>query len=167
MSPASQHRRSRPYTLIGVAVLACWQLGCGQDITPPPFSSTALGLEQPFPGPGQSALRIASIGGPDGVEVPATVRAGEPLHVTVTTYGGGCVAEDTTAVVVHGNMADVVPYQRIYQPKEHEACTMELRINHRQVDVMFAAPGIATVWVYGRGRPDGSLISVLRQVSVE
>jgi hypothetical protein len=167
MSPASRHRRSRPYTMIGVAILACWQLGCGQDITPPPLSSTALSLEQPFPGPGQSALRIANIGGPEGVEVPPAVRAGEPLQVTVTTYGGGCIDEDTTAVVARAHMADVVPYQRVYQPKEHEACTMELRISHRQVDVVFTEPGMATIRVYGRGRPDGSVISVSRQVRVE
>jgi len=77
--------------------VCCWPLGCSQEITPPPLASSALRLEQPWPAPGQSALRI----------------------------------------------------------------------NRRQVEVVFAQAGIAIVRVFGRAGGQGSLEIVSRQVAVE
>jgi len=44
---------------------------------------------------------------------------------------------------------------------------MDLRINSRKVELVFDQLGIATVRVFGRGAPDGSVITVVRQVTVE
>lgn len=167
MIPANRRREWRRCAPIAVALMASWQLGCRDSVAPLPLDSPALALEQPIPAPGQSALRIASIGDASGVEVPPVARTGIPLQVTVTTYGGGCISEDTTVVDVQPHSADVVPYQRWYQPKQDEGCTMELRIDRRAVQLVFDQPGIATVRVFGRGAPDGSVISVVRQVTVE
>ena len=120
-----------------------------------------------MPSAGQSALRVASIGAPSGISVPGTARVGAPVEVTVTTYGGGCVAEDTTVVEVRGHFANVVPFQRVYAPKQSEGCTMELRVNPRHVQVVFTQPGTATVFVFGRVTPDGSLAMIPREIVVE
>jgi len=161
------HRAWHRCAIVALAPMASWQLGCSQPTRPLPSDPPVLGLEQPMPAPGQSALRIANVGDASGIVVPSAAKAGLPLQVTVTTYSGGCISEDTTAVAMHPHSADVVPYQRWYQPKQNEGCTMELRVDRRQVDVVFDQPGIATVRVFGRGAPDGSVVTVSRQVFVE
>lgn len=122
-----------------------------------------------MPAAGRAALRVAHIdfySDPVVVEVPGAATAGTPFTVAVTTYGGGCVSEDTTVVQVTGLHADVVPYQRVYRPGANEACTQELRITRREASVVFAAPGLATVRVIGRAAPDDGLVVVERQVAV-
>jgi hypothetical protein len=129
----------------------------------------ALSLEQPAPPPGATALRVARThfyGQPVVMEVPAAATAGTGFTVAVTTYGGGCIAEDMTVVLVAGAAADVVPMQRVYQPRASEACTDELRITRRQASVMFASPGQAVVRVHGRAMPGDSLVVVERVVVV-
>jgi len=170
MIPANRYREWRRYTPVVVAIMAGWQLGCAQDITPPSLPASALAFEEPLPAPGQSARRVAIIrqfGDPVVVDVPATMKAGEPATVGVTTYTGGCITEDTTVVDVHARTADVVPFQRVYQPKPNEACATELQVSHREVDVVFAEPGSATVNVFGRTHPDGGVVMVTRKVTVE
>jgi len=160
----------RRVALLVIAIAPCLQLGCSQPTKPTfPLSSPALSLEQPLPAAGHSARRVAFIalsGEAITVDVPSAARAGQPLLVAVTTYGGGCISEDTTVVDVHEHLADVVPYQRIYQPGRNEGCTMELRVNRRQVAVVFPERGVATVRVIGRVAGD-SLASVTRQVAIE
>jgi len=160
------HRRIalRP-ALVVLALAPALSLGCRNEITPPPLPTTGLSLEEPAPSAGHSARRLANIGS-SSVEVPATGAAGQPVPITVTTYGGGCIGEDTTVVDVHGLHADIVPYQRVYNPGANGACTMELRINPRQLQVVFAQPGIASVVVYSRAA-DGSLVSISRALAVK
>lgn len=134
-----------------------------------PLASTALRLEQPLPAPGASALRVASVqlySDPFRVQAPASAVAGQPFDVSVTTYGGGCIGEDTTLVEGRAHGADVVPYQRVYRPAANGGCTMELRITQRQVHVLIAESGEATIRVIGRTSPGDSLVSAERTVSV-
>jgi hypothetical protein len=171
MIPTHRHREWRRVAPLALLLVAGWQLGCSQQITPPPLPPTsALDLEQPLPAAGESALRIASIGQsgePVQVEVPSTAKVGQSVPVAVTTYSGGCISDDTTAVDVHPHLANVVPYQRVYQPRQNEGCTMELRVNRREVGIVFREPGPATVTVYGRTYPGGLLTPVTRQLTVE
>jgi hypothetical protein len=157
--------------LIVTGALLCFQSGCGRPSTAPPASdSPALSLEQELAPPGQSALRVATVAFFDDheqVDVPPVAVAGQPFTVSLTTYGGGCIVEDTTVVDVRGLRADVVPYQRVLTPPPNGACTMELRITRRQQQVVFDQPGVATVRVIGRGESNASLVSVLRTVRVE
>jgi hypothetical protein len=129
----------------------------------------ALRLEQPEPAPGTSALRVARThfyGNPVVVEVPTAATTGTPFAVAVTTYGGGCIAEDRTVVLVTDLSADVVPYQRVYRPRANEACTEELRITRREIVVTFQATGQGIVRVHGRAMPGDSLVVVERIVTV-
>ena len=168
MIQTSSRRERRRYAPVAVALMAAWQLACSHPTASLlPLDTPALSLEQPMPAPGQSARRVAKIGGGDGVVIPSVALAGQPFRATVTTYGGGCISEDTTVVSSEAHAADIVPFQRWYQPRQNEGCTMELRINRRQVELTFAQPGVAMVRVYGRGQPDGSLITVVREVKVE
>jgi len=170
MIPANRHREWRRYAPVVVAIMASSLLGCAQDLTQPTLPASALALEQPLPAPGQSALRVASIrqvGDPVVVDVPATMTAGVPTAVAVTTYSGGCITDDTTIVDVHGQSADVIPFQLVYQPKQNESCSTELQVNSREVLVTFAQPGSATVKIYGRSYPDGGVVIVTRQVTVQ
>lgn len=154
------HRISIIITLAGAA--AC---------TPPtaPLSSNALRLEQPLPLPGASALRVGVVRLPHDsflVEAPSAATAGQPFTVAVTTYGGGCIGEDTTLVDGTDHRADIVPYQRVYQPSGNSACTLELRVTRRQVQVVISQAGQATVRFIGRASPRDSLISAERSVSI-
>ena len=116
--------------------------------------------------PGASALRAAVVMlGRDAflVEAPSTATAGQPFTVVVTTYGGGCIGEDTTLVDVSEHRADVVPYQRVYRAS---VCTLELRVTRRLVQVVIPQTGQATVRFIGRASPGDSLISAERSVSI-
>lgn len=170
MIPVNRHREWRRCASVVAAIMAGWQLGCAQDITPPSLPASALALEEPLPAPGQSALRVANIrqfGDPIAVDVPVTITAGEPATVAVTTYANSCITEDTTIVDVHAQTADVVPFQRVYKPNQDEACSTELQANRREVDVVFAEPGSATLNVYGRRYPDGGIAVATYRITVE
>lgn len=158
----SPYRLSLIVTLAGAA--ACTSLTA-------PLESNALRLEQPLPVPGATALRVGMVklnGDTFLLEAPSSAAAGQPFTVAVTTYGGGCIGEDTTLVDVSGHRADVVPYQRIFQPPTGNfGCTLELRITRRQVSVVIAQPGAATVRFIGRASPGDSLVSAERSVSIQ
>ena len=153
--------------LVGFALVGI--VACASTTEPIDPSLPALALEQPLPAEGQSARRVAQIhfyADPLLVDVPPTATAGTPFIVAVTTYGGGCIGEDTTVVKVDGDRADVVPYQRVYRPGPNGACTMELRVTRREVAVTFPTAGTRVVRVIGRETPAGTLIKVPRVVSV-
>lgn len=83
----------------------------------------------------------------------------------VTTYGGGCIREDTTAVVVSGMRAAVVRYQQVYSPRPREACADILTITRRTETVRFPSAGRAMVRVIGRAAPGDSLVTIERAVA--
>lgn len=85
--------------------------------------------------------------------------------MSLTTYGGGCIHEDTTIIAVDSLTADISPYQRV--PTHVTACTMELRINARSLLVTFAVPGRATVTIHGRAQPGDSAVTLLRTIQVQ
>jgi hypothetical protein len=100
------------------------------------------------------------------VEVPGEARAGEPFEIAFTTYGGGCIREDTTEVRVTGLVAEVTPYQLAPREGSSMICTMELRLTRREVEVVFPGRGTATVRIIGVSQPGDSAMRVERQVSV-
>ena len=161
------HRASRSLLLAAAAAAA---VACTHTTGPVDPSASALALEQPLPAAERSALRAGAIlffHDPTVVEVPSSATAGMPFTVTVTTYGGGCISEDTTVVKADGQRADVVPYQRIYNPGPNGgACPSELRITRRQASVVFDAPGSGVVRVIGRAMPGDTLMQVQRTVHV-
>ena len=166
--PMKQRRIS---VVIGAALLVPLA-ACGHASSTGPMSGSlaALSLEEPWPSPGHSARRGATVlfySDPLTVSVPTRARAGEPFVVGVTTYGGGCISEDTTTVRLEGQRADVVPYQRVYAPPLNGACTLQLRVTRREVHVAFPSPGVATVRVTGRASPGDSVVQVERAVIVQ
>ena len=144
-------------------------VGCITHPTGVTLERSELPLAEQVLQPGSEARRVATIrhyGDPAVVEVPWTARSGEPVEIHVTTYGGGCVREDTTVASVAGLSAEVVPYQRVYAPRSQEACTSELRITRRSVRLAFAAVGQAKIRVIGRAAPGDSLVAVERRLIV-
>ena len=99
-------------------------------------------------------------------ESPAAVQVGRPAAIFLTTYGGGCVREDTTVVTVVDLQADIVPYQRVAAIGPQTACTDELRVTRRVAVVTFARAGVATLNVTGRRQPDGTLFTIRRSIRV-
>lgn len=153
--------------LSNVVVMLAGAAACTSPTAP--LDSSALRLEQPLPVPGTSALRAGVVRlGSDAflVEAPSTATAGQPFTVAVTTYGGGCIREDTTLVDVSDHRADVVPYQRVYRGLANSVCTLELRVTRRQVQVVISQTGQATVRFIGRSSPGDSLVLAERSVSI-
>ena len=117
---------------------------------------------------GSEARHVATIRhhqDPAVAEVPSPARSSEPVEIHVTTYGGGCVREDTTVASVAGVSAEVVPYQRVYAPRSLAARTSELRIT-RSLRLTFAAVGQAKTRLIGRVAPGDSLIAMERGLIV-
>lgn len=101
---------------------------------------------------------------PSVVEVPDTVRAGEDFQVSVRTYGGGCLSQDTTEVAVSGRLAQVVPYDL---HSGEGACPDVLRTFDHEAVVRFEEAGEAEVRIIGRREPESAMIAVVRSVVVE
>lgn len=107
-----------------------------------------------------------SPGDPVKVVVPATVTAGTPFEVRVTTYGGGCHGRGPTEVSVSGSVALVEPFQLV--PADDDlVCTMELRIEENVGTVRFDQPGTARVVVRGYSSVSRQVIDVERTVRVQ
>lgn len=157
-----------------VAALAAPLAGCDHVPSAPTDQPPGLPVAEQTPVVGQSARRLAWLPlktDSSAIVVPATARVGQPVAVTVTTYGGGCVSEDTTVATVAGTTAAVFPYQKVYTPRENEACTDELRINRRTLALTFPAAGPAEVVVTGRtssGKTSGdTVVRVVRTLTVQ
>jgi hypothetical protein len=100
------------------------------------------------------------------VTVPDSVRAWVPFVVTMQSFGGGCIVQDQTGVVVTGNRADVRPLVREPHPASQTPCTADLRILTHSAPVTFTQPGAATVVIHGRARPGETAQQFTRTVRV-
>ena len=101
------------------------------------------------------------------VTMPASVQVGEPVSVTVTAFGGGCIGDGETDVTVSGLEAEVRPYrnERVRLPP-NTGCTMELRLYTHTAVLTFAQPGEAQVRVVGLARPGDTPYTVVRSLTV-
>jgi hypothetical protein len=147
--------------LTSLLVLGCRPADPPESDRPaPPTADTIAGELQRRP----AALRFYAESAQ--VTVPGEARAGEPFEVALTTYGGGCIREDTTEVRVTGLVAEVIPYQLAPREGSSMVCTMELRFNRREIDVVFAERGAATVRIVGVSQPGDSALRIERRVNV-
>jgi hypothetical protein len=147
--------------------LALLLAACHSDSAVGP-NRAALSLEDELTGKPGIFRRIAWIHfgqGQDSVVfiVPGHARVGQPVQAVITTYGGGCISEDTTFVSVSGMSAEITPMQRVYYGG---ACTMEMRITRRPITLVFDKPGVANVRVTGRANPGDSLIAARRWIQI-
>jgi hypothetical protein len=120
-------------------------------------------------GPGDTITRPATLehfGDGPNLTVPANATVGVPLHVTFTTYGGGCVQRATNTLSVSARVANIRSRQREYIPRQFQACTDELRVEANDVAVTFGSPGTALVRVFGRAMPGATPLTLERQVIV-
>lgn len=101
---------------------------------------------------------------PSVIEVPDTVRVGEDFQVSVRTYGGGCVSQDTTEVAVADRLAQVVPYDL---HSGEGVCPDVLRTFDHEAVVRFEDEGEAEVRVIGKRMPENAIVAVVRAVVVE
>jgi hypothetical protein len=76
------------------------------------------------------------------------------VHVSFTSYGGGCERQHEVRWTVEGMTALVEPINR-YSVPEHNVCTRELGLYHHQQVLQFPESGAATVRL--RGRSGGSM----------
>jgi len=150
---------------VGVIAMTLLLGACAGSAAVGPYHS-ALSLEDEVRSDGQAFRRIAVIshyGDPVVFDAPGTARVGERFDARITTYGGGCISEDTIIVSASGLNAEVVPMQSV---RMGVVCTAELRISPRPVSMVFSEPGVATIRVTGRAAPGDSLIAVRRRVQV-
>lgn len=154
----------------GVGLMILATLSCYASMPAGP-DHEATRLEMPLPAPGEWARRLALIvyydNEPPVVEIPASGFVGRALGVYIRTYNGSCFKDDTAVVSVAANRAEIAPYQRIYSTRAFEACTAELSIKRRRVDVVFPSRGDAIVRVTGRARPGDSLVAVSRRIRIK
>ena len=153
------------YLAIGAVLIV--SAGCSSSKPPARPDSTRIPQESPLNAmlQGQVLGVVSHFGdGPD-IRAPSTARVGEAIPVTVTTYGGGCIREDTTIVAVDSLSAEISPYQRI--PTGPATCTMELLINRRALLITFAVPGRATIKINGRSQPGDSAVTLFRTLLVQ
>jgi hypothetical protein len=111
---------------------------------------------------------IAYYGEPAQVEVPGSVRQGQPFTMSVTTYGNSCVEKGETKVEVEALRAEVRPYDYDTSSFNGGGCDMELRAHKHMVTLSFEETGTAEVVLYGLKEGAGGVTqtSVTRTVEV-
>jgi hypothetical protein len=93
-------------------------------------------------------------GDTSSVSLPVSSHVGVPFSLTVTSFGGGCIAHGGVEFTLRGLDAEVQPYRyEAVRLPPNMACTMELRIYHDTVSLEFDEPGDARVRVVGMRRP--------------
>ena len=86
-----------------------------------------------------------------------TVRAGEPVRVSATTFGGGCTRPAGMRIEeVRGRKVVLTPMDSLYTPRPNEACTMILKVLPHSAEVSFEEPGAARIVIEGIQRRSGS-----------
>ncbi len=131
------------------------------------FSGCNLSVDAASFGGRQPAL--IDLGGSNSVEVtlPATVTAGIPFDVVVTTYGGDCVLQGDTQVTVNGLLAEVRPFD-VFQPDASAAlCSRNLILYAHTASVTFGTPGTGTIRIFGRRAPGNIDITIDKTVEVK
>jgi hypothetical protein len=83
----------------------------------------------------------------DPLVVPATVRAGIPFTITVSTFGSSCLRPDGATARVSGTKASITPYDLM----PGLPCPADIGAFPRAVSLVFDTPGAATVQLHGRG----------------
>ena len=142
-------------------------LGCRSTPDPAPVSTTASG--EVLADESEWVQRPAVIrreGERENVVVPPHASAGVPLYVEFTTYGGGCVREDSTEIQTRGLVAELHPYQRVPPEEARVPCTRELRMTPRRVPVTFMEAGSAKIRIHGLTQPGDSIIVLERSVRI-
>lgn len=85
---------------------------------------------------------------PASVTIPATVTAGVPFQVRVTTYGVGCYSAGGTSVVQVTGGVQVLPYDFLRVGGEG-SCPTTLQTFEHTANVTLPTAGTATVSVQG------------------
>jgi hypothetical protein len=107
---------------------------------------------------------LAFYGDTSDVQLAATVRVGEVTSVRFTSFGGGCIRQDSTEVVVSGLTADIRPHRLEGPP--NAVCTANLRIDQNGADLRFGEPGRARVRIVGLAQPGDRLFVLERGLLV-
>ncbi len=110
---------------------------------------------------------LAFYGDTASVELPASARVGEAATIRFTSFGGGCIRQDSTEAEVSGLSAEIRPYR--LEPTKlppNTACTSELRLNQHLVQLRFGHPGRARVRIVGLARPGDQPFVIERELQV-
>ena len=126
---------------------------------------SVLSLEEPETVRGAAIL--LHYGDATTVTVPTSARVDVPVSITVTSFGGGCIAQGETEFTLRGLEAEVRPYRyETVRLPPNVACTDELRIFQHTISLEFEEPGDARVRVFGLRRPGDAPHVVERQLTV-
>jgi hypothetical protein len=99
------------------------------------------------------------------VTAPDTAKRLQPITVTITSYGGGCISQGETDVAISDLQAEIRPYRyEVVGPDV--VCTLELRVFEHVATLQFAKLGTATIRVLGERQPGTEAIEVHRLVVV-
>ena len=124
-----------------------------------------FGPEDSSLGSNQRGLAIlAFYGDTSDVQLASTVRVGEVTAVRFTSFGGGCIRQDSTEVAVSGLTADIHPH-RVEGPA-NAVCTADLRIDQNVANLRFGEPGRARVRIVGLAQPGDRLFVLERDLLV-
>jgi len=106
-------------------------------------------------------------GDTSSVSLPVSSHVGVPFSLTVTSFGGGCIAHGGVEFTSRGLDAEVQPYRyEAVRLPPNMACTMELRVFRDTVSLEFDEPGDATVRAVGIRRPGDTPYIIERHLTV-
>ena len=124
-----------------------------------------FGPDDSSPGANERGLAIlAFYGDTSDVQLAATVGVGEITAVRFTSFGGGCIRQDSTEVAVAGLTANIRPH-RVEAPPD-AVCSADLRIDQNVADLRFGEPGRARVRIVGLAQPGDWLFVLERDLLV-
>ena len=98
---------------------------------------------------------------------PATIVAGEPFAVMITTVGDGCTELERTDVDQTPDAIRIVPFDRHYLPGNFEGCTDNLLSFAHDVTLTFETPGAKKILVRDLDRGSSAGVDYERIVDLE
>jgi hypothetical protein len=85
------------------------------------------------------------------IVAPDTVQAGVRFAATVNTFGSSsCTTPDGVDLTLEAATAHVTPYDRVLVNPDDGACSADMAPQPHPVDLLFTAPGEASIVVEGR-----------------
>ena len=145
-------RRTSSVVLVGIGFILALTTGCAPSTEPGARTERRPALLSFYSDSAQ-------------VTLPDTAKRLQPITVTITSYGGGCISQGETDVAVSDLQAEIRPYRyEVVGPGV--ICTLELRVFEHVATLQFAKSGTATVRVLGERQPGTDAIEVDRLIAV-
>jgi hypothetical protein len=135
-------------------VLALLAAACGSN----PFEEE---------GPGQVLPAVIKFEDkPVVINVPETAEVGEPVTVSVITWGARCLTKGETRVTDSGHSVLIEPFDSVPYVPPDASCPSSIYTIDHEATVVFSEQGLVFIYFRGRAAPENKPYATRRRIFV-